>query len=199
MVLFWFQLNPQHTVPTLVDNSFVIWDSHAIIAYLVGKYGKDDSLYPKNISKRALIDQRLHFDSGILFSYIRQTIVSTLAYLTWLKSIYISNFKTPLLFYGEKEIPTEKLKEIQEAYNIMETYLKNSEYLVGDTLTIADLSCVASVSTCTIITPISAEKHPKLIKWYNKLKSLPYYKEANEEGLNKLDTLIHEALEKRKV
>lgn len=49
------------------DDGFVIWDSHAINAYLVGKYGKDDSLYSKDLKKRAVIDQRLHFDSNVLF------------------------------------------------------------------------------------------------------------------------------------
>ena len=39
------------------------------MAYLVNTYGKDDSLYPKNdYKRRAIIDHRLHFDSGILFA-----------------------------------------------------------------------------------------------------------------------------------
>lgn len=59
-------MNPQHTIPTLVDNGFVIWDSHAIMSYIVSKYGKDKSLYPEDLEKRAVVDQRLHFDSSIL-------------------------------------------------------------------------------------------------------------------------------------
>ncbi|RZC41136.1 GST N domain containing protein [Asbolus verrucosus] len=70
------KLNPQHTIPTLNDDGVVIWDSHAINAYLVGKYGKNDSLYPKDLAKRAIVDQRLHFDSGIIFSWLRNIAVS---------------------------------------------------------------------------------------------------------------------------
>lgn len=69
-------MNPQHTIPTLDDDGFVLWDSHAIAAYLVGKYGKDDSLYPKDLQKRALVDQRLHFESGIIFACVRSIVVS---------------------------------------------------------------------------------------------------------------------------
>ncbi|KAF2901361.1 hypothetical protein ILUMI_04819, partial [Ignelater luminosus] len=65
------RLSPQHTIPTLVDNGYVIWDSHAIIAYLIGKYANDDSLYPKHYEKRATIDQRLSFDSEVVFHNIR--------------------------------------------------------------------------------------------------------------------------------
>lgn len=60
--IFYFKINPKHTVPTLADNGLVLWESRAIITYLVQEYGKDDSLYPKNPKKRALVDQVLYFD-----------------------------------------------------------------------------------------------------------------------------------------
>ncbi|KAJ8954080.1 hypothetical protein NQ318_004385 [Aromia moschata] len=59
------KMNPLRTVPTLVDGDFTIWDSHAINAYLTGKYGKDDALYTKDLQKRAVVDQRMYFDCGI--------------------------------------------------------------------------------------------------------------------------------------
>lgn len=60
-------MNPQHTVPTLDDDGFYVCDSHAIMTYLISKYGKDKSLYPDDLKKRTRIDQRLHFDSSTLF------------------------------------------------------------------------------------------------------------------------------------
>ncbi|KAJ8924955.1 hypothetical protein NQ315_001120 [Exocentrus adspersus] len=61
------KLNPLHTVPTIQDGNFAIWDSHAINSYLVDEYGKDDSLYPKDLEKRAVVNQRMYFDCGVLF------------------------------------------------------------------------------------------------------------------------------------
>lgn len=37
------------------------------MTYLVSKYGKDDSLYPKDLKKRAIVDQRLHFSNDAFF------------------------------------------------------------------------------------------------------------------------------------
>lgn len=61
------QINPLHTVPTIQDGDFTIWDSHAVNAFLVDKYGKNDSLYPKDMERRAVVNQRLFFDCGVLF------------------------------------------------------------------------------------------------------------------------------------
>jgi len=40
------------------------------MAYLVDQYGQDDTLYPRNIEARALVNQRLYFDLGNLFANI---------------------------------------------------------------------------------------------------------------------------------
>lgn len=72
------KINPQHTVPTLVDGDFVLWDSHAIGPYLATTYGKNDNLYPKDAQKRAVVDQRLYFDCGTLYPRLRAMCVSFL-------------------------------------------------------------------------------------------------------------------------
>lgn len=44
--------------------------------YLADKYGKNDMYYPRDINKRALVNQRLFFDCGILFPRLRSVSVS---------------------------------------------------------------------------------------------------------------------------
>lgn len=78
--LLQFKINPQHTVPTLDDDGYILSNSHAINAYLVDKYGKDDSLYPKDLKKRGVVNQRLFFNEGIFFHALLGVAVSSYCY-----------------------------------------------------------------------------------------------------------------------
>ncbi|KAF5272960.1 hypothetical protein FQA39_LY18772 [Lamprigera yunnana] len=57
-----------HSLPILVDNGYIIWDSQAIIAFLIGKYANDDSLYPRDHIKRTIIDQRINFNVDVVLA-----------------------------------------------------------------------------------------------------------------------------------
>ncbi|XP_037823100.1 glutathione S-transferase 1-like [Lucilia sericata] len=164
--------NPQHTVPTLEDDGHFLWDSHAIIAYLVSKYGKNDSLYPKDLLKRAQVDQRLHFESGVMFQG------------------GLRNITAPLFFRNETKVPQHKIDAIIEIYDFLEVFLKNSPYMAGDHLTIADLSIVTSVTSLVAFVDIDSSKYPKLTAWIKRLESLPYYHEANGVGAKMLVEMI---------
>lgn len=98
------------------------------------------------------------------------------------------------MILDEKEISKEKLSAITESYAFLDKFLENNEYVAGDGLTIADFCCVSTISTATIIIPISNERYPNLSRWYHLCRSLPYYEEANGVGLNKLDTLVESKL-----
>jgi hypothetical protein len=60
-----------------------VLSSRAIMGYLVDQYGKDDSLYPKDIKERTRINQLLYFDMGTLYQRFCDYSVST---HQWIKS-----------------------------------------------------------------------------------------------------------------
>lgn len=48
-------LNPRHTVPTIVDDGFVLWESMAIVEYLDERFSSGTKLYPGDAKNRARI------------------------------------------------------------------------------------------------------------------------------------------------
>lgn len=173
--------NPQHTIPVLEDDGKYIWDSHAICAYLVRKYAKNDQLYPKEFYARAVVDQRLHFDSGVLFQGCLRTIA------------------VPVFYKNVTEIPRSQIESIYEAYNFLEAFLSSSEtnvYLAGRQLTLADFSCIATVSSLLGLAPAAAEKYPKLNGWMERMTKLPYYEQANGNGAQMLIDMFTSKIKK---
>uniref|UniRef100_A0A2A4JI76 Glutathione S-transferase n=1 Tax=Heliothis virescens TaxID=7102 RepID=A0A2A4JI76_HELVI len=165
------KVNPQHTVPLLKDDDFYVWDSHAIAVYLVTKYGANDALYPADPKKRAVIDQRLHFDSGILFPALRGSV-------------------EPVFFKGEKSFRPENLEKIRSAYNFAEKFLASSQWIAGDDLTLADICCLSTISSMNEVLPIDEELYPNLTGWLKRCAEQDFCKKSNEPGLQQFRGLM---------
>lgn len=168
-------MNPQHTIPTLVDGDVIITDSHAIAAYLVDKYASNDSLYPKDLGKRAAVNSRLHLDSGHLFSRLR--------------FLY-----EPILYNGSTDCPMDKIAYVQVCYDILEGFLKKSAYLCGPEMTIADFSCISTITSGDDTCRIDPSKYPKLVDWMERMAALPYYDELNNKGALELKEIFKNKL-----
>lgn len=98
-------------MPTLVDDGFALWESRAIMAYLVEKYGKTSSLYPTDPKARALVNQRMYFDMGTLYDRF-------------------GAYVYPQIFAKQPADP-EKLTKLEEALGFLNTYLDGQQYAVS--------------------------------------------------------------------
>ncbi|KAH8409858.1 hypothetical protein KR222_011016, partial [Zaprionus bogoriensis] len=145
------KLNPQHTIPTLVDNGFALWESRAIITYLAEKYGKDDSLYPKDPQKRALVNQRLYFDLGVL-------------------NQSFGEYYYPL-FRSEGPADPEKFKKVEAAFEFLNTFLEGQNFVAGDTFTVADIAILATVTTFDAV-HFDLSKYANVAKWYESVQKI---------------------------
>lgn len=172
-------MNPQHTVPVLDDNGFYIWDSHAIGVYLLEKYAKNHSLFPNDPAIRARINQRLHFDSGVMFAKLYALVV-------------------PIYQQGAKEIKQEHIDAIIQVYEMLNTFLKDDPYLVGDNVTFADLSCITSATSLNQMVPIDAVKFPNILCWFDRMSQLPYFDELNTQMAILHGTVIRQLLERNR-
>ncbi|XP_044249125.1 glutathione S-transferase 1 [Drosophila takahashii] len=167
--------NPQHTVPLLDDNGTFIWDSHAIVCYLVDKYGKSDELYPRDLVKRARVDQRLFFDASILFMSLR-------------------NVSLPYFYHQVNVVPKEKVDSIKDAYGHLETFLGDNPYLTGSNITLADFCCAATASALAAVLELDQQKYPKVAAWLKRLSSLPHYEEDSSRSLEKYINMLKPGL-----
>jgi glutathione S-transferase len=134
----------------LVDNGFALWESRAILTYLVEKYGKDDSLYPKDPKARAVVNQRLYFDMGTLYQRF-------------------ADYYYPQVFAKQPADP-EKFKKMEEAFEFLNTFLGSSKYAAGDNLTIADISLIATVSSYEVAS-FDFSKYANVARWYELCKT----------------------------
>ncbi|KAH8247896.1 hypothetical protein KR038_011552, partial [Drosophila bunnanda] len=159
------KLNPQHTIPTLVDNGFSIWESRAIAVYLVEKYGKDDSLFPKDPKKQAVVNQRLYFDMGTL-------------------NDAFAKYYYPLFRTGQPG-SDEDFKKIETAFGFLNTFLEGQDYVAGDNLTVADIAILALVSTFDII-EFDFSKYTNVVRWYANAKKVTPGWDENWEGLQQM-------------
>ncbi|KAM3966919.1 glutathione S-transferase delta 1 [Aphomia sociella] len=160
----YLKMNPQHTVPTMDDNGFILWESRAIMAYLVNAYGRDDTLYPKNPRIRALVDQRLYFDAGTLF-------------------LRYSNVYLPMLFRGA-EMNNEQAEKLDEALEWLNKALEGRTYVAGDDVTIADISIVVTITNLDAF-GYDMSSYDNILGWFARTKKTlePYgYKEIDRAG-----------------
>ncbi|XP_030756778.1 glutathione S-transferase 1-like [Sitophilus oryzae] len=165
--------SPQHEVPVLEDDDgFILTDSHAIMIYLVEKYGKDDSLYPrKDVKQTAIINHKLYFDCSTLF-------------------IRVKSITKPMVLYGV--IPSkEKLDDLKEALELLNTFLEKSKtkFVAGNSLTIADFSIMTSVGFADNV--VHFADYPQVKAYMERMEKLPCYGiKENIDGMEDLTRWI---------
>nr|QHU79958.1 glutathione S-transferase D1 [Bemisia tabaci] len=164
------KINPFKRIPVLDDNGFLLSESRAINAYLCNEYGKDDSLYPRNSQRRAIVDQMLDFDLGTLNHPIMDY---------WYHCI-LKNNPHDEVRYQKMFNPLKKFNEVLDSY----------DFAAGMTFTIADVSLLASISSVDAL-GIGLTKYPHILRWFNQSREIvPDYNQINHTGILQIKELI---------
>ncbi|XP_068146708.1 glutathione S-transferase E14 [Drosophila tropicalis] len=161
-------LNPQHSVPTLVDNDLILTDSHVIMIHLAEQYDKAETLWPKAYKERIQVLNRLFFECSFLF---RRD----------------SDLMSEIMRKGLDQVDAAyHERKLKEAYQAMEQYLEKQSYMAGDQLTLADISMVTTLSTVSeLMFPVLASQWSHLHCWFATMQQLDAY-QVNRMGLSKL-------------
>lgn len=91
---------------------------------------------------------------------------------------------------GRSGTVEETKVKLHKAFGLVEKFLVD-EYIVGNTLTVADFSFVSVLETINSFDPIPSEKYPKTVAYIEKvIKQLPYFEDINREGIDILVNYI---------
>ena len=66
----------------------------------------------------------------------------------------------PVLYQGETRFRPDRVKGLEQALELLETVLGDSEFVAGSEPTIADCCCIASVSTIVVRESPTNENQP---------------------------------------
>lgn len=153
-------LNPNRKIPTICDEGNVLWESNTIIRYLSARYG-EGTLCPTDLYQRALADQ----------------------WLEWTKTTVLPHLMT--VFFGNVRVPVAErdpegiaagAKGYAAALAIVEDQLSDRAYLLGDSLTMADITLGAYAYRYYNV-PIERATQPRVEAWYERLCARPAYQE----------------------
>ncbi|XP_053214120.1 glutathione S-transferase 1-1-like [Panonychus citri] len=147
----YLKLNPFHTIPTINDDGFAVFESRAIAVYLIEKYSPDNQLYPNDAKKRAAINRWLYWDVA-----------------SFLKSL--QSYNGPFLF-GNVDKPDEKAaNEILDKVKTLDGLLSQSKYINGDNLTLADIGLAITFASINA-TNLDTKPFENVNKWFNRLEN----------------------------
>ncbi|XP_055606350.1 glutathione S-transferase D7-like [Uranotaenia lowii] len=171
------KMNPQHTIPTLDDNGFCLWESRAILAYLVEAYFNGHNLYPTIPRERANINRVLHHD---LTSFYENTIRQIVPILRRETTVFSEEMKS----------------SIHEALKKLELFLVRNDWFAGENLTIADISLVPTIAALVSF-GINLSSYPRLAEWFKNCKVLKGFEDDQvfaQEIAGYFKTLVTEGL-----
>ncbi|CAG7838156.1 unnamed protein product [Allacma fusca] len=168
------KMNPNHAVPTLDDDGFYLYDSRSIMKYLANAYAKGDTMYPKDPKKRYLVDQRLMLDVDTYQAF--------------------ANVFYPPAFFKQK-IEPDKVKKLDEALERVSKYLDQTTYIAGNSMTIADFSTAATLSTIQECGH-DVEKLPSIKRYLTRCKEeILGWIELNQQGAEQYGQFIQNAVQ----
>ena len=150
-------LNPNGLVPTIDDDGFVLWESHAIVRYLAAKHGAG-SLWPADLRVRADADRWM--DWAFTFASV-------------LRPVFWNLIRTPPEKRDSRLID-EGIRKTGELATYVDRALADRAYVAGDTLTMGDIPLGCHLQLWFRL-DIARPAVPNLQAWFARLCARPAY------------------------
>lgn len=153
-------MNPNGLVPTIDDDGFVLWESHAIVRYLARRHGTG-TLFPEDPRAAADADRWMEWYSTTLWLNVRP--------------IFHTLVRTPPEKRDMALVETHR-KLLAQNWTIVEGRLATSDYLAGRSLTMGDIPMgVAAWRWFNL--PLERPPMPHVERWFAALCERPAFRE----------------------
>ncbi len=162
----WFlKINPVGKVPAMDDDGFYLFESNAICKYLCDK--NNSPLYPKDVKKRATIEQWIDFISMHIGA-------------NFIPVVYNRLF-APLrgMAVNEKAIADGE-EFLKQYFPIIEKQLTQHKYIVSQEISVADIILLALLEPAEMA-KVDLGAYPKLAAWRTELKKQSFYTSCYKE------------------
>lgn len=161
-------INPNGRVPTLVDGSFVLWESNAIMQYLAEK-ASETSIWPADVRSRADIARWQFWDVAHLGPAAKP--------FQWEYLI------KAMLGLGDPDQAALAAAEapFRACADVLEATLGTQPYLAGERLTLADISVAATLIYAEAAS-IPLADYTAVQKWRQKVSAIPAWPVARPQA-----------------
>lgn len=161
------RLNPNATVPVIVDGDLVLWESNAICRYLCAQYG-GASLLPAAPARRAGVEQWMDWQATGLNSAWRY------AFMALVRNSPAHRDPAQL---------AASVADWNRQVGILEGQLRaTGAHVTGDSFTLADIVLGLSVNRW-LMTPIERAEYPAVARFYRQLHARPGFAEYCGNGV----------------
>ena len=155
------RLNPNGLVPTIDDDGFVLWESHAIVRYLSAKHGAG-ILWPDDVRVRADADRWMDWASTTLNPAMR--------------TVFWGLVRTPPAERNAKAI-VESTVRAGELLGMVDAALADRPFIAGDSLTMGDIPIGCHAYNWMML-PIERRPLPHLEAWHLRLTKRPGFRKV---------------------
>ena len=153
-------MNPNGRVPTIQDDGFTLWESHAIVRYLARRHGKG-TLWPA--------DDRVCADADRWMEWYSTTLWPSLQPVFW-NLIRVEPEKRDM------KLIEEARKKLADNLKMVEAALANRPYLAGSAFTMGDIPLGVALHRWFLL-PITRPDYPRLAACYERLKQRPAFQQ----------------------
>jgi len=159
-------LQPWGQVPAIVDGDWVLYESRAICRYLDEKYATGNSLIPKDIKQRAVMEQWISIETSDITPPL-MTVIGEYLFSSWRGA------------KPDQEKIAAAIPKCEKALDITDAHLAKNKFFAGDQFTIADISNLPYFEYF-MATPAKdlIEKRPNVFRWWKEASSRPSWQSA---------------------